>query len=110
MANQNTINGKWNEIKGEIRTFWGNLTDDELEKTKGNTTSILGLLEQKYGEKKEVLQEKLERIYAKFESNANDVGSKLTNATENMKNRLSEKPAHTNVSSSQENSDHTTRH
>ncbi len=107
MANQNTINGKWNEIKGEIRTFWGNLTDDELEKTKGNSTSIIGLLEQKYGEKKEVLQEKLDRIVEKFESNANDVGSKLANATENMKNRLSEKPAHKDVSTSQENSDHT---
>lgn len=105
MANQNTINGKWNEIKGEIRSFWGNLTEDELEKTKGNMTSIIGLLEQKYGDKKDILQEKLDSIVAKFESNANDVGSKLANATENIKNRLSDKPAQNSVSTSQENSD-----
>jgi uncharacterized protein YjbJ (UPF0337 family) len=68
---------------------------------------VVGLLEQRYGDKKEAFQEKLDGIFAKFETKANNVGSKLANATENMKNRLSDKPAHKTVSSSQDNSDHT---
>ena len=38
--NENTIKGKWLEIKGDVRKAWGKLTDDELEQTKGDMTAI----------------------------------------------------------------------
>lgn len=34
--NENTIKGKWLEIKGEIQKSWGKLTDDEIDKTQGD--------------------------------------------------------------------------
>ena len=46
--NENTIKGKWLEIKGDIQKAWGKLTDDELEKTKGDMKAIGGLIQQKY--------------------------------------------------------------
>jgi uncharacterized protein YjbJ (UPF0337 family) len=107
MFSDETLKGKWKEVKGEIINFWGNLSEDELEKTKGNMTSIIGLIQQRYGEKKESIQERLNQLSEKFASNANDVGSKLTDATENIKNRLSQNPANSKVSTSQKNSDST---
>ncbi len=64
--NNDTIKGKWLEIKGDIQKAWGNLTDDELEKTKGDMTSIQGLIQQKYGQAKETYTEKLSDIFGKY--------------------------------------------
>lgn len=42
--------GDWEAIKGKIRETWGNLTADEIEKTAGRRSQLVGLLEKKYGE------------------------------------------------------------
>jgi uncharacterized protein YjbJ (UPF0337 family) len=60
--NQDIVNGKWLELKGEIKKAWGNLTSDEIEQTKGDITSIAGLVLQKYGEGQEKFQQKLAEI------------------------------------------------
>jgi uncharacterized protein YjbJ (UPF0337 family) len=66
---QDMVNGKWLELKGEIRKVWGKLTSDEIEQTKGDMTSIAGLVLQKYGEGQEKFQQKfaeiLEPLHAK---------------------------------------------
>ena len=64
--NENTINGKWLEIKGEVQKAWGQLTDDELTQTKGDMKAIGGLIQQKYGNEKETYSEKLSGIFQKF--------------------------------------------
>jgi len=78
------IKGKWKEIKGEILTLWGKMTDDELDKTSGNLTSITGLIQQRYGDKKEKIQEKL-----------HDIVSRITEKTENLKNSIRDTSSHT---------------
>ncbi len=77
MLNQDGIKGKWLELKGEILTQWGKMTDDELDKTEGNLTSIAGLIQQKYGAKKEEIQTKLEGIMARFTHKTDEVKETL---------------------------------
>ncbi len=67
-VNENTVNGKWLEIKGEVQKAWGQLTDDELTQTKGDMTAIGGLIQQKYGNEKETYSEKLKNIFRRFET------------------------------------------
>jgi uncharacterized protein YjbJ (UPF0337 family) len=62
MVNQETLKGKWNEIKGEMKKIWGNLTDNDLEKSKGDFTSLVGLVQQQYGLVKEDAERKLTEI------------------------------------------------
>ena len=83
MLNEDTIKGKWNEIKGEIRTQWGKMTEDELEQSSGNMTSIAGLIQQRYGAKKEEVQEKLNNILAKFSKKTEDVKTRMQNENNN---------------------------
>ncbi len=64
--NQDVIQGKWSEIKGEIRKAWGNVTGDELEQAKGNLDSISGIIQQRYGQRKEDVSEKLNNIVQRF--------------------------------------------
>lgn len=81
--NNDTIKGKWLEIKGDIQKAWGNLTDDELEKTKGDMRSIQGLIQQKYGKAKEDYQTKLTDIFGRY-------SDKKDNAVDSVKSKLKE--------------------
>ncbi len=60
--NPDILKGKWNEIKGAIKTKWGDLTDDELMQVEGQQDKFVGLLQKKYGYSKD----KAEKEYNDF--------------------------------------------
>jgi len=47
--NKDIIEGKWKEMRGQIKEWWGKLTDDDLDQAGGNADQIVGLIQQKYG-------------------------------------------------------------
>lgn len=59
MANQATLTGNWNELKGRVRAKWGQLTDDMLEQSKGNMDALVGTIQRTTGEAKDKIQEYL---------------------------------------------------
>jgi uncharacterized protein YjbJ (UPF0337 family) len=65
--NEDTIKGKWKEIKGDIQKTWGRLTDDELEQTKGDLKAVGGLIQQRYGEVHNTYSKKLNQIFGHFD-------------------------------------------
>jgi uncharacterized protein YjbJ (UPF0337 family) len=80
MFNNDELTGKWTEIKGEIRKKWGQLTENELETTKGNAESLIGLVQQKLGVKKEEAQKHLTDLAGTWRGIAEDAASKMSNA------------------------------
>ncbi len=66
--NEETVKGKWLEIKGEVQKAWGKLTNDELDQTKGDSKAIAGLVLQKYGTAKEDFTNKFSQIVNRFET------------------------------------------
>jgi uncharacterized protein YjbJ (UPF0337 family) len=91
--NQNQIMGKWKEFKGGIRNLWGEITDDELEMTKGNVTQISGIVQQKYGETKETVRVKMDKLMDSFdnESDLTGKGAKASLERNPVKPRTLEK-------------------
>lgn len=63
--NETFIKGNWHEIKGSIQKAWGNLTDNDLDKTEGDFTRLAGVLQQKLGIAKEEAHSKLREIFQK---------------------------------------------
>jgi uncharacterized protein YjbJ (UPF0337 family) len=51
--NRSQIQGKWNELKGQVHTKWGKLTDDDLVVIGGKFETLVGRLQQRYGYRKE---------------------------------------------------------
>lgn len=45
----NELAGKWQRLKGEVRSRWGKLTDDDVERIAGNKDKLIGALQEKYG-------------------------------------------------------------
>ena len=47
--NQDIIQGKWKQLKGSLKTQWGKLTDDDLDRLDGNQEYLSGRLQERYG-------------------------------------------------------------
>jgi uncharacterized protein YjbJ (UPF0337 family) len=49
MAYDDVFEGRWKQIKGDAKQFWGNLTDDDLDRSEGNRDKLVGALQERYG-------------------------------------------------------------
>jgi uncharacterized protein YjbJ (UPF0337 family) len=47
--NWDIIKGKWNQVKGEARKQWGDLTDSDWEQIAGERDKLIGKLQERYG-------------------------------------------------------------
>ena len=50
------LKGNWNQIKGNIKQKYADLTDDDLLYVEGKEDELLGRLQKKTGEAKETVQ------------------------------------------------------
>lgn len=60
--NELQIKGRWNEIKGNLKQKYGNLTDDDLTFAEGKEDELLGRLQQKTGKNKEQLVDEINKL------------------------------------------------
>ena len=48
-TNQDIEQGKWLELKGQVKLRWGKLTDDDVQRLSGKPEELTGVLQQRYG-------------------------------------------------------------
>ena len=41
--NKDILEGKWKQIRGEAKAWWGKLTDDDLDRGAGNSEQLIGV-------------------------------------------------------------------
>ena len=61
MLNNNVFEGKWKQVRGQAKIWWGKLTDDDLDKVGGNFDKLTGLLQEKYGYTQQQAKEEWEK-------------------------------------------------
>ncbi|KXN99908.1 general stress protein CsbD [Aequorivita aquimaris] len=59
--NEDQFKGKWNQVKGKFKQEYADLTDDDLMYAEGKSDELLGRLQEKTGESKEKLKEKIDK-------------------------------------------------
>ena len=64
--NWTQIEGQWNEAKGQLKSKWAKLTDDDLDNAAGKKDQLVGKLQQHYGILKDDAEKQLDEWIAKF--------------------------------------------
>ncbi|MFA9486012.1 CsbD family protein [Moraxella haemolytica] len=62
------LQGKWQQLKGEIKQQWGELTDDEVVKLDGKTDSLIGVLQERYGKAKDAIAQEVNEWLDKLDN------------------------------------------
>lgn len=87
VINEDTVKGKWKEVKGGIQKMWGKLTDDELDQAQGDLKSLSGIIQRRYGESKDAVDTKLNDY---FTTTWSDLKSGVASTAEKAKNAVAE--------------------
>ena len=66
--NKDVFEGKWKQVRGEAKVWWGKLTDDDLDKVGGQFDVFAGLLQEKYGYSREQAEEEIEKQMNEYEA------------------------------------------
>ena len=67
--NEDILQGKWKQLRGQIQQKWGDLTDDDLNRIKGTQTEFEGLLQERYGYTKERAKQEVDNFLRAAETN-----------------------------------------
>jgi uncharacterized protein YjbJ (UPF0337 family) len=67
--NKDILEGKWKQMHGEAKSWWGKLTDDDLDRAAGKFEVLAGLLQEKYGYTREAAANEIDKHVTEYEAN-----------------------------------------
>jgi len=92
MANTQTFQGSWNQLLGEIKHRWGNLTDDDLRIGEGQLDKLIGKIQQRTGESRQEIERYVHQMASSgasmMSSAAQTVGQYANTAREQLGDRF----------------------
>jgi len=65
--NAEILKGKWKQLRGEVKKWWGDLTDDDLEKIAGERDKLVGHIQERYGYAKEQAEAEVDRRLREYD-------------------------------------------
>lgn len=63
--NWDVIKGKWQQLQGDARVQWGKLTDDDWEQIAGRRDKMVGVIQERYGMKREEAEQQVDQFFEK---------------------------------------------
>ncbi len=66
--NTDVLEGRWKQIRGRAKAWWGKLTDDDLDRAAGRLEILAGLLQEKYGYTRQRAVEEIEMRVTEYEA------------------------------------------
>ena len=82
--NSDILKGKWNELKGNVKSSFGKLTDDDMLTIEGDSNKAAGLIQQRYG----YTREEAERKWNEFTTNVTNGAQKLQDQADRTINNM----------------------
>jgi uncharacterized protein YjbJ (UPF0337 family) len=55
------LQGNWKQLKGNVKEWWGDLTDDDITMIDGKRDKLVGALQERYGYAKERAENEVNR-------------------------------------------------
>jgi uncharacterized protein YjbJ (UPF0337 family) len=60
--NTQVLQGQWNQLRGQIKKKWSQLTDEDLRLANGNIDQVVGRIQHKTGEAREAIEQFLNEL------------------------------------------------
>ena len=70
--NQDVIAGKWKQMRGEVKQWWGKLTDDDLDRVNGAMDKLAGVLQERYGWERERAEREIKQRFEGMKEEVRD--------------------------------------
>jgi uncharacterized protein YjbJ (UPF0337 family) len=93
--NRDTFAGQWPQLRGQVRSWWGQLTDADVDKIAGEKDALVGLLQERYGYARERAEQEVERRMQAYRdqgeaSGVRQMGETVNTAAHDVAARLTE--------------------
>ena len=88
--NAQELQGQWNTLRGRVKEKWGQLTDDDLTMQGGNVDQLVGKIQQRTGEGREVIEKYLSDLTSRGSSAVSQAAEAVGNYAHQAGDRLRE--------------------
>jgi len=61
--NRDTMSGQWKQIRGDVKSKWGQLTDDDLTRIEGDYEKLVGSIQTRYGHTREQVEREIDDFF-----------------------------------------------
>jgi uncharacterized protein YjbJ (UPF0337 family) len=73
IMNEDILAAQWKEMRGELKSWWGKLTDDDFEWIGGQKDKLLGLIQERYGYTRDQARDEMERRFDEYSNKASEI-------------------------------------
>ena len=82
------LQGQWNQLKGEVKKRWGQLTEDDLKWSGGNIDQLVGRIQQRTGESRDAIEKYLDQLTSQGSSVVSSAVESVGSYAQDMTHRL----------------------
>jgi len=92
--NAQELQGQWNNLRGQVKSKWGQLTDDDLQIHGGNVDQLVGRIQQKTGEGREAIEKFLGELTSRGSAGVSSAAEAVGNFAQQAGDRLRDQYGH----------------
>lgn len=89
--NKDVMEGKWTQLRGEIKQQWGKLTNDDLDRIEGKREKLEGRLQERYGYSRGQAQDEVDKFLNQVDDQVGDLRSTVENKVEQAQSKLQDR-------------------
>ncbi len=76
--NTDILKGKWNQIKGDLKSKWGQITENEWTQINGDREKLIGKLQEKYGHTQDRASREVDEFLNRYQSTDPNLNRKIS--------------------------------
>ena len=61
--NTDVFKGKWHQLRGAVKSQWGKLTDDDVDRIGGDAEQLIGRVQERYGYARERAMQEVDAFF-----------------------------------------------
>jgi uncharacterized protein YjbJ (UPF0337 family) len=82
------LQGHWNQLKGDVKKRWGQLSEDDLKWSGGNIDQLVGRIQQRTGETREAIENYLDQLTSQGSSAVSSAVESVGSYAQEVSHRL----------------------